>query len=562
MGRLEELEARYGVAPAAPAPSRLAELEAQYGTAAPTTLPVVGEKAATPPAAVPGTKPVKVVDAFSTPEERGDYSQPSALDSPELQQQQKDWDQSSYLGKAWALLRNRMPAITRMNERVRARAETDPELANIVQGMDKVAESRKRAGQFGAGAIAGTAVTGAVANKLAPLVTTAPGRIASTAIAGSAGATVGQAAGDAVTGVPLREIPERAADAGAIGSVLSGAGAVATEAANSKLGQAAIGWVRDRYGALTRQLASRGADATHAVRAFGDGTDDAKHVLSYIDRHPEIDRSLGSPSKVREAVQESIDATAPVTAPIYAKVDKAVGEMPVKDVVALIDQEIKPLKVAGKEPYREALEDLKANVLREQKELGTKTWTHQRLRQWVTSAVDAADKKYGSLAGTTGWEIADNVQQVADNILKTRLKVAGMVAPELAPDLATLQAANTDISAGVKLRQLAQNAEMRSTYSKPGGGWNKAAAGAAALALGTSGGVPAAIAWGTVKGAQALTSLPARREATRLVVDLARAVADGRPLTQYITAATAAGVPQDIIDKVTRGKQTPAEVQP
>lgn len=405
--------------------------------------------------------------------------------------------------------------------------------------------------------LVGAGVGGAIAKTLGPAVATVPGRIAVGSLAGAGGSAAGQAANDVAEGVPLREIPGRAKEAAAVGSVLGAAGGVVTEAANTTTGQAVIGWLRDKYGTLTRQLASRGADATHSVRAFGDGTKDANHVLGFIDRHPEVDKALGNPARVKDAVQAVIDESAPVTGPIYAKFDKVAGEMPVKDVVALIDKEIQPLKKAGKEPFREALEDLKANVLREAKEVGTKTWTHARLREWVTDAAATADKKYGSLAGTTGWEIADKVHDVADDILKSRLKVAAMINDELAADLPTLRAANTDISAGIKLRQLAENAQQRASYAPPGRGWDKAAATAAALALGAGGGPSAIGAAALVKGAQAATSLPVRREVTRAVAELARAAANGKQVSQAAAAAAASGVPQALIDKVLKNRQSP-----
>jgi hypothetical protein len=272
------------------------------------------------------------------------------------------------------------------------------------------------------------------------------------------------------------------------------------------------------------QQLTKGADSTHSRRLMGKTGENVDFVDDFVERYAGVKKSMGNQKKMADVTDRIASENAAKTGPVYDKLDQVVGEVPVKDVVQQVDDQIAKIAqdYGGSDNLMRAFEEVKGRLLSTQKaRKGAATMTHKDLRAWVTKLLKEETQTMGSLAETEKYLIKDALHEAGDQILKQRLKVAGVTNPELAADLATLNQANRDIAAALKINQAATNANAREFYAKKGGLGDAVAAGVAATLAGTGAGIPAAVGGYVATKVAPEAAKSIGRKATRLGADVA-----------------------------------------
>lgn len=290
----------------------------------------------------------------------------------------------------------------------------------------------------------------------------------------------------------------------------------------------------------------------------------AETIVDLVEREPGLKKVItGDREELAAAAQKVLDDRSTKVAPVYAEFDAAGGKVPVGDLVQHIDGQIASLAQRnGTEAMRNALNDVKEDVLNVSKARaaaqglpkGAKThYSHQELRDWVTQLLLKQQKTMGSLAETERAQIVNDLHEMGDSFLNRRLDDVAAAKPELKKQLDGLRANNRDISAAVRIKDVAENADKAEfrKRSKLPERMSMMTAGTlgstAAIVGGSAGGVlPAVIAGAGGLAAGALTKQGARLQ-TEMVGRLARAARQGSIPAKLVEEAIQAGVPQRTI---------------
>lgn len=339
-------------------------------------------------------------------------------------------------------------------------------------GAQMLREGRAAAEAQPVPAMVGEAIAPTPANLVAgPMMKAIPaatilGKIARGAATGATLGAIGGGGNAAMEGGGLADVA-KGAGFGALGGAVAGGSAEAIFAGVSKALAGAPALAAKQEG----KLLTRGADATHARRAMGKGGENLPAVTELADQHPALRAAAGNAEKVAEVTEDIANKAHAQVGPAYDAVTSTVGPVNENWVLRELDSKIAAAnQTHGRGALSAALQDVRnefADTAAARQAAG-KTLSHQDLRGWVTEILKNKQRTVGSLNESKAFELVGEIHQVADSILRDELAQAGHVAPQLAPQLAALSAANKQIAVSLSIKQAAENAMGRELTAKGG----------------------------------------------------------------------------------------------
>jgi len=373
------------------------------------------------------------------------------------------------------------------------------------------------------------------------------GRLFAGAGMGAFGGLAGSRA-DVTRGEYGKAIADTAAG-GALGTLAAGPAAVGNAARSGKV-------EREYKKQITHDI-TEGANPTHARRATGD--DGAQEtIVSWVEKNKAARKAIEGTDRpaLIEAAQKDIDSLAAKTAPVYPSIDAAAGKVHFNDINKALLERIDELKASPKqtEPLIAAFEDLRTKLADKMQPNGFE-YTHKQVREWVTGLLEQKQQVKGTINETPTSIYKEELHEVADEFLRNRLDDVATKHPQLAPDITQLRKDNRDLSAAIRVRDVAENSEKLATWKGKtlaekvkdvvARGVTGAAMGglpgamSGSLGLGTAGAVAGAAA-GQVAG-----------KMTKLAIDrlgrLSREVKAGNATAQMVQDALDLGVPENVL---------------
>jgi hypothetical protein len=412
---------------------------------------------------------------------------------------------------------------------------------------------------------------------LAAKIVSPIGRLLAGAGMGMFGGLAGSKA-DLTRGEYKKAIADTAAGGllGTIAAVPAGAGTAAR-----------TGKAEREYGKQITHDLTDGANPTQARRATGDDGA-AETIVSWVEKNKDARKAIENTDRraLIDIAQKDVSALAAKTAPVYPQIDAAAGKVHFNDINKALVDHIDELKLSQKqnEPLIAAFEDLRTKLADKMQAQGYE-YTHKQLREWVTGLLEQKQQVKGTLAETPIAVYKDELHDVADDFLRRRLDDVAAKHPQLAPDIAQLRRDNRDLSAAIRVRDVAENADKLSNWKgktlaeKVGSVVSRGVTGA--IGGGVIGGFSGSVGMGAAGGALAgLTAGVAAQGLTKMAVNrlgqLSRAVKAGNATAAMVQDALDAGVPEHVLRALSVSgpgigqrvwdalspRQKPAEAQP
>ncbi len=307
---------------------------------------------------------------------------------------------------------------------------------------------------------------------------------------------------------------------------------------------------------ITHDL-TEGANPIHARRATGD--DGASEtIVAWVEKNNAARKAIEGTDRqaLIEVANKDITALASKTAPVYPKIDALAGKVHLNDMDRAIQLHMDELRLSAKQnkPIISAFEDLRNDLHDKMKRHGYE-YTHKQVREWVTGLLEQKQQVKGTINETPIAAYKEELHEVADQFLRTRLDDAAAKHPQLAPDIQQLRRDNRDLSAAIRVRDVAENADKLSNWKgktaaeKVGSLVTRAVSGA--VAGGMPGAISGSVGLGTVGAVVGATAGAGAEKLTKLAIDrlgrLAREVKAGNATARMVQDALDAGVPDRVL---------------
>lgn len=425
------------------------------------------------------------------------------------------------------------------------------------QARDESRASYQRAKEenpiaYGVGQVGGT-----VASMAIPGLGLAKGAGAAATIARAAAQGGAAALGDSTADLTEGDFGGALADT-AGGALVGGA----IGAAGVGVGKAVKGFMKAAPARADAQfLNDMSAGANSAFRKrFGQLQGLAREVLEPDTAFMKAARK--GPAEGIAVATDRLDSLSAQTGPLWQKLDDTVGKVPVTEVRDFMLNAAKHLP-----PEAEVLDRLlvrKANHFADKygNQLGQDEVSHKTVRQWVTGMLKQADETMGGLNAGERFMLKSELHETADDYLRARLQAAAQAAPQLSDDLAKLSAANREIAAYARAKNLLEHKAEMSTYKDTGFGGmieKLATGGGKGVAAGAGAAMGALSGHGSLEGAAMGYAIPAGiqlaakgakaidRKVTAAAARLVEAAARGDNVAKATQEAIEAGVPQKAV---------------
>jgi hypothetical protein len=400
-----------------------------------------------------------------------------------------------------------------------------------------------------AGQAASLAVPGATAAKVA-------NRGARAAVGLTESVAYGLGASDAELTGDKKETLQAIKDAG----LAAAFGLIPVAAESIRTGSKAI---RARNEQITQDIGA-GADQAVQRRAMPN-EEAAETIVDLIDRRPELRKKIsGDRDELKAEAGKIIDELSAKTGPTYRQFDEAGGLVPARDILQRIDNEIATLsKQTDTEQLRKALQEARDDIVNVTRARagddkgpafgGKKNWTHQDVRDWVTGLLRS---KQSASPDSVKFAYKNELHKLADDFLRSRMDEVAAKAPQLRAPLEDLRQTNRDLSAAIRIEDVASNADNRAFQKRGDLGKNigrvvgATAGGAGAMVGGAGAGVMGAVGGLLAGGMVPPIANAVARQQTDLAGRVARAAAEGKPGAKQLERILRGGVPQRIYRNV------------
>jgi hypothetical protein len=557
MGLLEDLEKKYGVQPPSGG-SELERMEAKYGILPATPAPVRGLQTSDnpPERGIEGVPPA--LQAGASGAEAAGRGAPAPTDSggPVHDPALDYWGQADRIvgalssdgGRSYTDESRRRAGLLNKIEN----APDDTVMFEGPRGPITAGHMRalKEVNDVGRQVAAAATVGGAAAKVIGaglPAGGSAVAQVVKHAIAGGGGAAAGQAVGDMANGVPLEQIPRRAAETGAIGA---GFGAGAKISAD--LLREAEGVARN----LRAKQAFRDTGIGATPRQQAQLVARKPEIVSTLEQHDLID-STDKAAKLKPAAAEKLQAVGEAIGNVDKRVTEASGGVPITKVMRAIDKVAQEHERPGSHEIAAKLQKLAEEVRADWKDKFPVVDSVTRVplsevRQLSSRLGESAFAGDPSVPAKTAVRAQKQLYGAIRDELNSHIEETLSKAPELRKELGNVEQLNRDYANLKLLKDVATKRLPREEFQ--GGSRFSRLMGEA----GNKGMTP----MGAIVATGSAVSGGASRWAARKLIELSQKAAAGAATYDDIAAVVESGVPRQIAEDVVRRQQSPAWSQP